>query len=143
MQSLHSSDRVRDSNGHAAGLGRFQTRSEITALPRLLRLLALEGCVVTIAAIGCQTAIAAQLQEQGADYVLALKSNQPTLHRTVVAAFTDLPPASPDPWVPAEQDTAQTLDKAHGRVERWRYRGLSDPDLLERHLPPRHPAPAR
>ncbi len=104
--------------------------NEITALPRLLRLLALEGCVVTIDAIGCQTAIAAQLQEQGADYVLALKSNQPTLHRTVVAAFADLPPASPDPWVPAEQDTAQTLDKAHGRVERRRYRALSDPDLL-------------
>ena len=78
----------------AAGYALQPRQNDITALPRLLRLLALEGCVVTIDAIGCRTAIAAQLQEQGADYVLALKSNQPTLHRTVVAAFADLPPAS-------------------------------------------------
>ena len=45
----------------AAGLNGYQFWNEITALPRLLRLLALEGCVVTIDAIGCQTAIAAQL----------------------------------------------------------------------------------
>jgi len=63
--------------------------NEITAVPRLLRLLALEGCVVTIDAMGCQRAIAAQVQEQGADYVLALKANQPTLHATVVAAFAE------------------------------------------------------
>src|ERR1700675_2921103 len=61
--------------------------NEITALPRLLRLLALEGCVVTIDAMVCQRAIAAQVQAQGADYVLALKANQPTLHATVVADF--------------------------------------------------------
>jgi hypothetical protein len=59
--------------------------NEITAIPRLLRLLVLEGCVVTIDAMGCQTAIAAQIRAQGADYVLALKSNQPTLLRTVQA----------------------------------------------------------
>ena len=50
--------------------------NEITAIPALLRLLDLEGATVTIDAMGCQTAIAAQLVEQGADYVLALKSNQ-------------------------------------------------------------------
>ena len=104
--------------------------NEITAIPRLLRLLALEGCVVTIDAMGCQTAIAAQIVEQGADYVLALKGNQPTLLRTVQAAFAEQDAPDPDPWVPAEQDHAQTLDKGHGRLERRRYRALSDPDLL-------------
>jgi predicted transposase YbfD/YdcC len=104
--------------------------NEITALPRLLRLLALEGCVVTIDAMGCQRAIAAQVQEQGADYVLALKANQPTLHATVVAAFAEAHATAPTAWHPAEQDRACTLDKAHGRVERRRYTALSDPDLL-------------
>jgi predicted transposase YbfD/YdcC len=104
--------------------------NEITAIPRLLRLLVLDGCVVTIDAMGCQTAIAAQVREQGADYVLALKGNQPALRRTVVAAFADLAPADADAWVPAERDSARTLDKGHGRVERRRYLALSDPDLL-------------
>ena len=104
--------------------------NEITAIPHLLRLLALEGCVVTIDAMGCQRAIAAQVQEQGADYVLALKANQPTLHATVVAAFADARAAGPDAWLPAEQDATQTLDQGHGRVERRCYTVLSDPDLL-------------
>ncbi len=104
--------------------------NEITAIPHLLRLLALEGCVVTLDAMGCQRTIAAQLQEQGADYVLALKGNQPTLHATVVAAFAEAHARAPDAWQPVEQDAAQTLDAGHGRVERRRYTALSDPDLL-------------
>jgi predicted transposase YbfD/YdcC len=104
--------------------------NEITAIPHLLRLLALEGCVVTIDAMGCQRAIAAQVQEQGADYVLALKANQPTLHATVLAAFADARAAGRDAWHPAAQDATQTLDKGHGRIERRRYTVLSDPDLL-------------
>jgi predicted transposase YbfD/YdcC len=104
--------------------------NEITAIPHLLRLLALDGCVVTIDAIGCQRAIAAQLHAQGADYVLALKANQPTLHATVVAAFADARAGGTDAWHPAEQDHTQTLDKGHGRIERRRVTVLSDPDLL-------------
>ena len=101
--------------------------NEITAIPHLLRLLALDGCVVTLDAMGCQRAIAAQLHAQGADYVLALKGNQPTLHATVVAAFADTHATA---WLPGEQDTVQTLAADHGRVERRRYTVLSDPDLL-------------
>ncbi len=104
--------------------------NEITAIPHLLRLLALDGCVVTIDAMGCQRAIAAQLHAQGADYVLALKANQPTLHATVMAAFADARAQGGDAWHPLEQDHAQTLDKGHGRVERRRVTVLSDPDLL-------------
>lgn len=104
--------------------------NEITAIPRLLRLLALDGCVVTMDAMGCQRTIAAQLQEQGADYVLALKGNQPTLHATVAAAFAETHTTASGAWQPVEQDAAQTLDGGHGRVERRRYTALSDPDLL-------------
>ena len=104
--------------------------NEITAIPHLLRLLALEGCIVTIDAMGCQRAIAAQLQAQGAEYVLALKANQPTLHGTVVAAFADARTVGADAWHPAERDGTLTLDKGHGRIERRRYTVLSDPDLL-------------
>src|SRR3954463_15076607 len=61
--------------------------NEITAIPVLLKLLALEGAVVTIDAMGCQTAIAQQIIEQRADYVLALKDNHEKLHGRVIAAF--------------------------------------------------------
>jgi predicted transposase YbfD/YdcC len=91
---------------------------------------ALDGCVVTIDAMGCQRAIAAQLHAQGADYVLALKANQPTLHATVVTAFADARAEGADAWHPLTQDHAQTLDKGHGRIERRRVTVLSDPDLL-------------
>jgi predicted transposase YbfD/YdcC len=104
--------------------------NEITALPRLLRLLALKGCVVTIDAMGCQSAIATQIVEQGADYLLALKGNQPTLQATVVGAFADARRTGQAGWSPAVQTQAQTWDKGHGRLERRRYRALSDPDLL-------------
>src|SRR4030095_5361539 len=92
--------------------------NEITAIPRLLELLVLEGCVVTIDAMGCQTAFAAQVHAQGAHYVLALKANHPPLERTVVGAFAALTPSATGAWVPAEQDTAATLEKGHGRLER-------------------------
>ena len=104
--------------------------NEITAIPHLLRLLALEGCVVTIDAMGCQRAIAAQIHAQGADYVLALKANQPTVHATVLDAFADARAAGAEAWHPQEQDGTTTLDKGHGRVERRRVTVLSDPDLL-------------
>jgi predicted transposase YbfD/YdcC len=61
--------------------------NEITAIPELIRLIDLEGAVVTIDAMGCQTDIAAEIQAAGADYVLALKDNHPTLAAEVQAAF--------------------------------------------------------
>ena len=61
--------------------------NEITAIPELLRLLTLKGCIVTIDAMGCQTEIAQVIVDEGADYVLALKGNQGTLHRDVQDLF--------------------------------------------------------
>ena len=64
-------------------LGQVKTEeksNEITAIPRLLELLALRGCIVTIDAMGCQREIAEQIVEAGADYVLAVKENQGQLN---------------------------------------------------------------
>ena len=120
-------------------LGQEATRAksnEITAIPRLLQLLALTDCVVTIDAMGCQTAIAAQIRAQQADYVLALKDNHPKLHAAVAAAFADARAAGPGDWTPTEQDVVRTLGKDHGRVELRRYWTLSDPELLAYLDPP-------
>src|SRR5512141_2957418 len=57
--------------------------NEITAIPKLLRILEISGCLVTIDAMGCQTAIAQAIVDAGADYVLAVKDNQPTLHQAI------------------------------------------------------------
>lgn len=61
--------------------------NEITAIPALLELLDLAGCIITIDAMGTQTAIAATIYNTKADYVLALKANHPTLHEQVKAWF--------------------------------------------------------
>ena len=63
--------------------------NEVTAIPRLLELLDLKGCVVTIDAAGCQKDIAGQIVAKGADYVLALKENQPTLYEQVSDHFLE------------------------------------------------------
>lgn len=96
--------------------------NEITAVPRLLEVLALQGCIVTVDALHCQTATARAIVDRGADYVLALKANQPTLHQAVAAYFAD-PTAQP---VAARR----TVEGGHGRIEIRQYRTTADPDLL-------------
>ena len=61
--------------------------NEITAIPELLNLLDVSGCIVTIDAMGCQKRIAQTIRDRGADYMLALKGNQPQLHEAVVETF--------------------------------------------------------
>jgi predicted transposase YbfD/YdcC len=70
--------------GQSSGAGDLKVddkSNEITAIPELLGVLELSGCIVTINALGCQKGIARQIVEQGADYVLALKENQGRLYR--------------------------------------------------------------
>lgn len=105
----------------AVTLGQVRTAAkgnEITALPELLALLDVRGAVVTVDAIGCQTAIAAQLRAQGADYLLAVKQNQPWLHDRIVAA---LAAAEAHGWrrgaQPVPHTEATTVEKDHGRLE--------------------------
>jgi predicted transposase YbfD/YdcC len=83
--------------------------NEITAVPRLLELLSLKGCIVTADALNCQRTIAAKVVERGGDYVLALKGNQGSLHDDV-RRFLD------DPERRAES-SHRTVDADHGRVE--------------------------
>lgn len=88
--------------------------NEITAIPELLPLLHLKGCIVTIDARGCQQAIAGTIIEQQADYLLALKGNQPELFRATADYFALL--------LDAKQKLTnfaylRTVDAAHGRIE--------------------------
>src|SRR6195952_4182138 len=63
--------------------------NEITAIPKLLDLLDVSGCLVSIDAMGCQVEIASKIVEAKADYVLAVKGNQPTLHTGIMDFFVD------------------------------------------------------
>ena len=104
--------------------------NEITAIPALLRLLDLAGCTVTIDALGCQTAIAAQSVAQGGDYALALKDNHPTLHAEVREAFAHARATAFADYAPGTHDAARTVDRDHGRLEIRRHWTLRDPHLL-------------
>jgi predicted transposase YbfD/YdcC len=112
-------------------LGQVKTEeksNEITAIPQLLRLLDIKGCIVTIDAMGCQTEIAAQIIDQQGDYVLALKGNQSSVHDAVIAFFQD-PRLEQDPDFTLHHH--QSTDGGHGRVEIRRYRCCSDIDWLD------------
>jgi predicted transposase YbfD/YdcC len=101
--------------------------NEIPAIPALLRTLALEGCVVTVDAIGCQTAIAQQITAQGADYVLALKDNQPTLRDAVAILFRE---GQAHGVAADHHDARRTVEKGHGRIEVRHVQTVSDPEVL-------------
>jgi predicted transposase YbfD/YdcC len=92
--------------------------NEITAIPELRRVLDLQGAIVSIDAMGCQTAIAAQIVAQQADYVLALKGNQGNLHADVQQLFDHAQPCN---FQKIEHDYYQTHDQDHGRQEIRQY----------------------
>ena len=104
--------------------------NEITAIPELLEMLEVEGCIVTIDAIGCQTDIAQKIVDKGADYVLALKENQGRLYEDVELAFAD---ALKNGWQGIEHDYHQTEDSLHGRQEVRQCWTISGEDYI-RHL---------
>jgi predicted transposase YbfD/YdcC len=98
--------------------------NEITAIPRLLQSLMLNGCIVTIDAMGCQSEIAETIIAQQADYVLALKGNQGHLLDDVSDIFTT---ARADKFKDVPHDYVKTTDKDHGRLETRRCWTISDP----------------
>ena len=103
--------------------------NEITAIPLLLELLDLDGCIVTIDAMGCQTEIAAAIRGRGADYVLAVKDNQPTLHRAVHEAFVAHAEAG---FADPSLRRLKTVDRGHGRLETREYYCADVPAALRR-----------
>lgn len=101
--------------------------NEITAIPELLRALTIEGCIVTIDAMGTQRAIATHILDKGGDYVLALKENQGTLYQEVVELFAHAKAGTIEELV---VEDARTIDKGHGRIDVRRYRVIPDAEVL-------------
>jgi len=103
--------------------------NEITAIPLLLELLDLKDCIVTIDAMGCQKDIAAAIRARQADYVLAVKENQPDLHHTVHEAF--MAHAEED-FSDASLKRIKTVERGHGRQETREYFITAAPKTLLR-----------
>lgn len=95
----------------------------IVAIPKRLKMLELEGAIVTIAAMGCHKEMATTMTEQGADYVLALQDNHPTLPREVQLLFEDMTTAQVDS-ITSEYHT--TMDADYGRLATRHYWSTSD-----------------
>lgn len=104
--------------------------NEITAIPKLLEMLEIEGALLTIDAMGCQTAIAEQIVDAKADYVLAVKGNQPTLHQGLMDYFEE---HFEEDFARAKVRRHETSEKGHGRLEdRWYYISPVPDDLPDR-----------
>jgi predicted transposase YbfD/YdcC len=99
--------------------------NEITAIPELLRLVDIRGAIITIDAMGTQKAIAAQIIEGEADYLLALKGNQETLHQAVIDYIDEQLEGDL-----AEAQEHVTTEKGHGREETRTYLQLPAPEGL-------------
>jgi predicted transposase YbfD/YdcC len=110
--------------------------NEITAIPLLLERLALAGALVTIDAIACNPTIAQHIKDAGADYLLAVKDNQPTLHAEMAGYFKTAPAT--------EVETVTHVEKGHGRIEVRRHVVSTTVDWMSgsRHYPgePRFPS---
>jgi predicted transposase YbfD/YdcC len=118
-------------NGLVLGQVKVDGKSnEITAIPELLQTLKLAGCIVTIDAMGCQTKIAGEIAAAGADYVLALKANQETLHAETKSFLED---AQAEGFPGIAHDTLETSERAHGRKETRRYWITAEISWLTQH----------
>ena len=129
LRALHQVSAYAADYGLTLGQRACEEKSnEITAIADLLPALALEGAVVTIDAMGCQTAIAEQIVAGGGDYVLAVKDNQEQLAKALRDFFAMLnTPGYPERQVSVNE----TLDKGHGRLETRRCVAVDNLDWLD------------
>lgn len=97
-----------------AQLGVADKENEITAIPKLLAMIDLKGCTVTIDAIGCQREIARQITDARGQYILQVKENQPTLHAKVRALLNDAILGKMKGW---DGSMSEDVDAGHGRIE--------------------------
>jgi predicted transposase YbfD/YdcC len=105
--------------------------NEITAIPLLLKLLDLKGCIVTIDALGCQKEIAEAIRTQEADYVLTVKGNQETLYEDIATFFIDCLDRD---FAGVAHRRCKTVDHNHGRHETRYYTVVAVPEAIrERH----------
>lgn len=115
---------------HRLTLGQVRVATgsnEITAVPELLQVLAIKGCVVTLDALNCQKEIAAEIRRQEADYLLALKGNQGSLHERVEQFFSSVREGRTHGFTLSQH---RTLDKEHGRIEERHFWQVNAPQDL-------------
>jgi len=116
-------------NGIVLGQRKTDEKSnEITAIPELLKLLEIKGCIVTIDAMGCQKHIAEVIIDKGADYVFSLKGNQGRLQNGVELFFQE---QRKENFKDVSFDYHETVDGGHGKVEIRRYFTTSDIGWLQ------------
>jgi len=129
LRALHQVSAYAADYGVTLGQRACEEKSnEITAIADLLPVLALEGAVVTIDAMGCQTAIAEQIVAGGGDYVLAVKDNQEQLAQALRDFFAMLNTSG---YPKRDVSVHETLDKGHGRLETRRCIAVDNLDWLE------------
>lgn len=102
--------------------------NEITAIPELLKILDISGCIVTIDAIGTQTKIAKAIIDSGADYLLSVKENQGHLYEDIAWLFEY---DQRNKFKHGSYDHAKTVNKGHGRIEIRECWSISDPEYLQ------------
>ena len=123
--ALHMVSAWASVNGITLGQRKVDDKSnEITAIPELLELLRIKGCIVTIDAMGCQKQIAQKIRDKQADYVLAVKDNQKQLHQDIQQWFTYTDQVGFDAL---DHDYFRTVNKSHGRIEIRQCWVISDP----------------
>jgi len=101
--------------------------NEITAVPELLRLLEINGCIVTVDALNAQKEVANEIREQGGDYVMALKENHPKLHAEVTGIFEAV---REDQNADGALSQTESVEKNHGRTETRRCWSVEAPEWL-------------
>lgn len=123
QSTIHMVSAFASANGMVLGQVKTDAKSnEITAIPELLALLDMTGCLISIDAMGCQTEIAAQIVNKGGDYLLAVKGNQETLHRAVREAMAPL----------AQEGSHQaTIEQSRGRTELREYHVMPAGDMVK------------
>ena len=113
--AIHMLSAWSSANGMVLGQEKTAEKSnEITAIPELLEVLDIKGCIVTIDAMGCQTAIATKIIKKKGDYVLALKGNQSGLYEEVKDFFKV---AQASQFAGLAVSFHEEYDKGHGRIE--------------------------
>jgi predicted transposase YbfD/YdcC len=126
-EALHMVSAWVSGNGLVLGQLKVDDKSnEIPAVPELLEMLEIEGCIVTLDALHCQTETAEAIFEKGADYVLPVKENQPRLLEALQRLFDD-----PEEMCWVDCDFFRTVEKGHGRIETRECWTTSDPEYLE------------
>jgi predicted transposase YbfD/YdcC len=127
--AIHMVSAWASENGITLGQRKVDDKSnEITAIPELLQLLSITGCIITIDAMGCQKKIAQTIRDKDADYVLSVKDNQKNLHQDIEDWFTHADQVN---FEEMNHDYHKTVNKGHGRLEIRECWVIADPVAFE------------